>query len=33
MGREWVVKEIKELHIRFRLKCVGVTCGIAENIK
>lgn len=31
-GRKWVVKEVKEILIRFRLKCIGVTCRIAENL-
>lgn len=32
-GREGDLKGIKELLIRFRLKCTDVTCGRAENIK
>lgn len=31
--REWVMKEVKEILIKFRLKCVGMTCTIAENTK
>lgn len=33
VGREWAVQGMKELLVRFRLKCIAVTCRIAGNIK